>query len=258
MRITILQTDIIWENTTANLHKLHVALQSLIGLTDLVVLPEMCLTGFSMKPEVLATPTDGPAWTALKQEAKQTGIALAGSLMAREKEKYYNRGFLIVPDGTCSFCDKRHLFSMGGEHDVYTPGKERPIFHFMGWNIRLLICYDLRFPVWSRNHGENCDLLIYVANWPASRRLAWDIMLQARALENQCYVCGVNRIGVDGSNLKYNGGSVIYSPKGVPLISVQDDTEGFATTTLNQEELWTFRKKFPVGRDADNFSVIID
>lgn len=256
LRITLLQTDIEWENKAANLCRLRKHLENLCGKTDVVVLPETFSTGFSMHPETLAEPLQGEVITSAKQWANLYGVALAGSLITfadASGTRYVNRAFFLTPDDDEHYYDKRHLFRMGNENRHFTAGTSRPIIHYKGWNILLLVCYDLRFPVWSRNVDNEYDLLIYVANWPTARRKVWDILLQARALENQSYVCGVNRTGTDGDRILHNGGSRIYSYKGEMLASVPDEEEGTATASLNLGALQNFRKKFPAWMDADHF-----
>lgn len=257
MKLTILQTDICWENKPANLQHVQHMLQTLSGSTDLVVLPEMFSTGFSMNIETLAEPAEGPTITLLRQWAQQYQLALAGSYLAVNpySSTYHNRAFFLTPQGESHFYDKRHLFRMGHENAYYTSGTEQSIIHYQGWNIKLLICYDLRFPVWSRNTNNTYDLLIYVANWPAVRRKAWDILLAARAIENLAYVCGVNRTGTDGNQLKYNGGSTVYGPKGETLASVPDFTATCTTVQLSLDALHQFREKFPAWQDADQFTI---
>ncbi|MDE6217008.1 nitrilase family protein [Bacteroides sp.] len=278
LRISILQTDIVWENKQENLRRLRERLKTLCGTTEIVVLPEMFSTGFSMDTARLAEPVDGETIRTLRHWCKEFQLAITGSYIACEttapetntacslQEKsspektlsFFNRAFFLTPEGDAWYYDKRHLFRMGRETEHFTAGNQRPIISYFGWNIRLLVCYDLRFPVWSRNTNQAYDLLIYVANWPASRRKVWDVLLQARALENQSYVCGVNRIGTDPQKLPHNGGSVIYSPKGKLLASVPDDEEGAATAVLNRSTLTSFREKFPVWKDADSFSISAD
>ncbi len=253
LRVSLLQTDMVWENIPENLARLHRQLKPLAGTTDLAVLPEMFNTGFTMESERLAETTVGPTLTALREWVATYGMALAGSFIATEQGKYYNRAFLLTPEGESYFYDKRHLFRMGNEPLHFSAGSERVICSYRGWNICLLICYDLRFPVWSRNRGNAYDLLIYVANWPDARRRVWDTLLEARALENMCYVCGVNRVGTDGNGLRYDGGSVICSPRGERLTAVPDCAEGTATATLDGESLLRLRKRFPVWKDADEF-----
>lgn len=265
LRITPLQMDIIWEDKQKNLQRLRKKLEKICEETDIVILPEMFSTGFSMNSRNLAESTSGKTITTLRQWSAEFQIALAGSYIACDaglsehtpetKTNYYNRAFFITPEGNASFYDKRHLFRMGNEVESFTAGAKRPIINYKGWNILLLVCYDLRFPVWSRNRSNEYDILIYTANWPASRRHVWDILLQARALENMSYVCGVNRIGIDGNELYYNGGSTIYSPKGEQMIIIPDHEEGFATASLDRNSLKNFRNKFPVWKDADQFEI---
>lgn len=262
LRISILQTDIAWENKQDNLRRLRENLEKLRGATEIVALPETFSTGFSMNTDRLAEPVSGETITTLRQWAAEYQIAITGSYIACEKDakdpqctSHYNRAFFLTPEGDAYYYDKRHLFRMGNESEHFTPGNCRPIFSYRGWNIRLLVCYDLRFPVWSRNVNNEYDLLIYVASWPVPRRKVWDILLQARALENISYVCGVNRMGTDGNNQSYNGGSVIYSPKGELLAGVPDYEEGSATAILELSTLREFRKKFPAWKDADAFSI---
>lgn len=256
MRITLLQTDIVWEDKKANLNRLEKYLEQLTGQTDLIVLPEMFSTGFSMNSETLAENVDDTTVSILKEWSLKYQLALCGSYIAKGKDsKNYNRGFFISPDGNASYYDKRHLFRMGKESDFFSAGNKQLIINFKGFRISLLICYDLRFPVWSRNIDNGYDLLIYVANWPASRRNVWDTLLKARAIENMSYVCGVNRIGTDGNGLPYNGGSALISAKGNILASVDDDKEEFVTTTIDLNSLKHFRDKFPAWKDADQFVI---
>lgn len=253
MIITPLQTSIVWENKFQNLQLLESYLKQLKGTTDLVILPEMFSTGFTMNSHLLAEENDGVTIHTIKAYAKEYDIALCGSHIAEENGHFYNRGFFITPEGEEFFYDKKHLFRMGDEIDHFSAGDKRIIISWRGWNICLLICYELRFPVWSRNMGNEYDLLIYVANWPASRQIVWNTLLPARALENMCYVCGVNRIGIDGNDLSYSGGSVVYSPKGKLLASVPDNQEGHCSVELDLPSLNKFREKFPVWKDADSF-----
>ena len=258
LRISLLQTDIEWENKSANLCSLREHLEGLRGKTDIAILPEMFSTGFGMRPETLAEPWQGETVATLKQWAADYGIALAGSYIALDNilpARYANRAFFLTPQGDEHYYDKRHLFRMGGEDKHFQAGSARPIVRYKGWNILLLVCYDLRFPVWSRNAGNAYDLLIYVANWPAARRQAWDILLQARALENLSYVCGVNRTGTDGYGIPHNGGSKVVSYHGKVLASIPDGQEGIATTSLDYTALQTFRKRFPAWMDADTFTL---
>lgn len=218
-------------------------------------MPEMFSTGFSMNSKALAEPANGETITSLKQWAAEFGLAIAGSYIASDKGQYYNRAFFVTPEGEEHYYDKRHLFRMGRESDHFSAGRDRLTFSYRGWNICLLVCYDLRFPVWSRNVNNEYDLLIYVASWPAARRQAWDILLRARAIENQCYVCGVNRVGTDGHYLAYDGGSALYSFKGDLLASIPDGQEDITTASTNLPALHSFRERFPVWKDSDSFTL---
>lgn len=262
MRVTLLQTNIVWEDKQENLRLLREKLIKLRGEAEIVVLPETFSTGFSMDSQRLAEPVSGETISTLRQWAAEFQLAITGSYIACDESSTslqalpcYNRAFFLTPEGEAYYYDKRHLFRMGQETEHFTAGSQRPVISYRGWNILLLVCYDLRFPVWSRNVNNEYDLLIYVANWPVPRRRVWDILLQARALENISYVCGVNRIGTDGNQMLYNGGSVIYSPKGDLLASVPDHEEGTATATLDLSVLREFRQKFPAWKDADAFSI---
>ena len=253
LKISIVQTDIAWENKQENLRMLREKLHALRGTTEIVVLPEMFSTGFTMKSRELAEPVSGITVRILKELAADFQLALCGSFICSERSNYYNRAFFITPEGEEFYYDKRHLFRMGNEAEYFSSGNNKLIISYRGWNICLLVCYDLRFPVWSRNVNNEYDLLIYVASWPQARRLAWDTLLCARALENMCYVCGVNRIGVDGNKLIYNGGRVVFSAKGEVLASVPDGEEGIETVSLSLISLQQLRDKFPVWKDADAF-----
>lgn len=253
LKISIVQTDIAWENKQENLRMLREKLHALRGTTEIVVLPEMFSTGFTMKSWELAEPVSGITVRILKELAADFQLALCGSFICSERSNYYNRAFFITPEGEEYYYDKRHLFRMGNEAEHFSDGNNKLIISYRGWNICLLVCYDLRFPVWSRNVNNEYDLLIYVASWPQTRRLAWDTLLCARALENMCYVCGVNRVGVDGNKLIYNGGSVVFSAKGELLASVPDGEEGIETVSLSLISLQQLRDKFPVWKDADTF-----
>lgn len=261
LRITTLQTDICWENKQENLRLLHEQLKKLRGETEIVVLPEMFSTGFTMNSEALAEPVTGETITTLRQWAVDYNLVLTGSYIASGlnpisfKKSYYNRAFFLTPEGEAHYYDKHHLFRMGGEIEHFTSGIQRPIISYRGWNILLLICYDLRFPVWSRNVNNEYDLVIYVASWPIPRRRVWEVLLEARAIENMSYVCGVNRVGTDGNNFSYNGGSFIFSPKGEKLTNVPDNEEGYATFSIDLTSLKRFREKFPAWKDADSFSL---
>ncbi len=255
LRVSLVQIDIVWENKDANLTKVQHTLSELSGKTDLVILPEMFSTGFSMNSDVLAEPSDGVTITTLQAWAKLYDLAICGSYIASEDNKFYNRGFFITTD-QLYFYDKRHLFRMGDEGKVFSAGNTHCIVEHKGFKICLLICYDLRFPVWARNAGNKYDLLIYVANWPQSRINVWNTLLEARALENQCYVCGVNRVGIDGMKLVYDGQSSMIDFKGIRLSMLTKPSECVETVEISKKALNLFRNKFPVWKDADDFTLI--
>jgi predicted amidohydrolase len=225
------------------------------GKTDLVVLPEQFTTGMSLCVDSLAENMDGETITLLKQWAKQYEFAIVGSLIIADKGKYYNRAFFITPDQKASYYDKRHLFRMADEDKYFEAGNERLIVDYLGWKICPLICYDLRFPVWSRNVDNEYDLLIYVANWPEARKNTWNVLLQARAIENMAYVCGVNRIGKDGKGFIYHGGSIVLSPRGETISDAGENEEFTGTCILKKSTLEKLRKAFPVWKDADRFEI---
>ena len=252
--VSLVQTSIHWQDRKANLTLFRELISPLKGQTDLVVLPEMFTTGFTMSPEQVADNPQGETIENVKTWAYIFNFAIMGSFIVKEKEAYYNRAFFVTPEGDLFFYDKRHLFRMGCEDKHYQAGKHSPTIAYKGWNIRPLICYDLRFPVWSRNVANKYDLLIYMANWPEARAFAWRTLLPARAIENLAYVCGVNRIGTDGLGFPYRGDSVILSPKGQPLAYAQNEPQ-IITTQLSKSKLNHFRSKFPADKDADKFKI---
>lgn len=254
LRITIIQTALHWQDATANRNMFSEKLAVAAPATDLIVLPEMFTTGFSMDAAGLAEHAEGPTLQWMQEEAARYSAVLTGSVMVKEGGNYYNRLYWVRPDGSYEHYDKRHLFRMAQEHHSYTPGKEKLLVEWKGWNICPLVCYDLRFPVWSRNVGSQYDLLLYVANWPKPRANAWSTLLQARAIENLSYVVGVNRVGTDGNGHPYTGDSAIIHPKGHKLLETTE-TEGIHTITLSKQELTEFREAFPAHLDADNFTL---
>ncbi|MGM9510575.1 amidohydrolase [Larkinella sp. GY13] len=255
LHLTLLQTSLHWENPTANRAMLEEKIFALPEKTDLIVLPEMFTTGFSMNAKALAEPMNLTTFRWLKQMAAQTDAVVTGSYIVQEQGLFYNRLIWMEPDGSFDVYDKRHLFRMAGEELTYAGGTKRLVKSWRGWNICPLICYDLRFPVWSRNAGLEYDLLIYVANWPAARSTAWNALLQARAIENLAYVAGVNRVGEDGNGHAYAGDSSLIDPKGEVLFR-QNQTETVFQTTLSLDELSAYRERFPANRDADDFRII--
>lgn len=252
LNISIIQEDLIWEDSYANL-KLFEKYLNTIESADLVVLPEMFNTGFSMNPEKVAQGKSGVAASWMKEKSIENNFAIIGSIATHENDNYFNRLMMSYPCTKIKHYDKRHLFRMGGEHQKYAAGTESKVWSYFGWRIKALICYDLRFPVWARNKNDY-DLLIYVANWPAPRAEVWKTLLKARAIENQCYVIGVNRVGEDGRGIKYNGDSMVIDAKG-NVIEKLDDKPGIISTTLDLSELNLFREKFPVHLDADEFEL---
>ncbi|MBQ5750724.1 MAG: amidohydrolase [Bacteroidaceae bacterium] len=255
LRVALLQNDIIWENVDANLAYCEKALQELDNDVHVAVLPEMFTTGFSMSATQYAEEGEGKTLTALKEWAARYDVALAGSYIARDEGKCYNRGFFVKPCGEVTFYDKRHLFRMGDEGKVFTAGDSRVIVQYREWRIALFICYDLRFPVWSRNVENEYDVALYVASWPQVRAHVWRSLLVARAIENACYVCGVNRVGEDGMSLAYIGDTMAIDFKGSTLDKVPDGEQGHVIVELDGDKLQSFRTKFPTWRDADAFTI---
>jgi omega-amidase len=251
LKITLIQFAPAWEQKAANLDYCSKILAGMVD-TDLFVLPEMFTTGFSMNVKNLAEPMDGPTLQWMKQKAGETGAAIAGSTIIEENGNFYNRFLWVTPHGQVQHYDKRHLFAIGDEHLNYTAGSQRVTIEWKGWKIRPMICYDLRFPVWSRNH-DDYDLLIYVANWPLPRHHVWKNLLISRALENQCWCVAVNRSGSDGMNLQYLGDSGIIDPRGNAHWMGENDS--IQTVLLSGKDLDVFRKKFPILRDRDKFDI---
>lgn len=253
LRISMVQASIAWEDRNKNLEIYEGLIRRAKGKTDLVVLPETFTTGFSMQVEKLAETMGGSAVAAMKHWAATYGMAVAGSLIIEEENKFYNRFLFVLPDGSFYYYDKRHLFRMAREDKYFTAGHTCTIVPYKGWNIGLQVCYDLRFPVWSRNVDNRHDLLLYVANWPEARKQAWTTLLPARAIENMAYVCGVNRVGIDGKGFTYSGNSMIISPKGKKLADAGKRQDIIRTCILTKSELDNLRTKFPVWKDADKF-----
>lgn len=256
MKVTIIQDTIVWADKQANLRKTEIRMKELAGKTDLVVLPEMFTTGFCTNRLDLAETTRDETVRCLKSWAVGYNLAIAGSFIATENNRYYNRAFFVFPTGEIAFADKRHLFSMGGEDKLFSAGNKRLVVNYKDFNIAVLVCYDLRFPVWSRNVDNEYDLLIYTANWPQSRIKVWDTLLIARAIENQTYVCGVNRVGEDGEGIAYNGSSKVINAKGNEILTTPLNQPKIETIDLSITELNDFRTKFPVWKDADGFNLL--
>ena len=252
LRITTVQTELFWESPENNLKMLDKKLLQLAD-TDLIILPEMFTTAFSMKSEKLAENMHGASMQWLKKQASEKKCAITGSLIIRENGKFYNRLIFMQADGSFFYYDKRHLFRMAHEDSYYSAGNKLLQIDYRGWKIQPFICYDLRFPVWSRNSMQS-DILLYVANWPAKRREVWKTLLKARAIENQAFTVGVNRVGEDNLGNMYAGDSGIAKPSG-ELASGFFTENSIETTTLYKQELQDFRKKFPAHLDADKFSI---
>jgi predicted amidohydrolase len=255
LHITLIQPDIVWEDKAANMARYEKMLSGITGPRHVVVLPEMFSTGFSMAPEQLAEPMDGATVQWMAGMAAQHRCILTGSLIIADNGQYYNRMLWVQPDGTIGYYDKRHLFAYAGEDKHYAAGDTRLIAQVNGWRVNLMVCYDLRFPVWARNTGDDYDVAIYVANWPEPRSLAWRTLLQARAIENQCYVVGVNRVGKDAKGNNYLGESSAFDPLG-QLLWQHSDTEAVHTVTLEQQTLFDIRTRLPFLADADRFMLL--
>jgi omega-amidase len=276
LTVTTIQADLQWEDKPANLRRLEEQIDGIGAPTELVVLPEMFPTGFSMRPEAFAERMDGPTLSWMRSIATRKKIILTGSLIIEEDGSYFNRLIWMLPTGQYGCYDKRHRFAYAGEDAHYTAGQKRLVASVKGWKVLLLVCYDLRFPVWSRQQpaealakpgpsaparpespaqaGLEYDLIIYVANWPERRSHVWKTLLQARAIENQSYVVGVNRVGDDGNKIAHSGDSMIIDPLGEILYHAAPKEEAF-TLTLEKEHLTMIRQRFPFWRDSDHFYI---
>ena len=254
LTIGLLQADLHWEIPAANRAMFEEMAWQIDGEVDVIVLPEMFTTGFTMNTLPLAEPMNTTTFRWMKQLSSQKDALVIGSYIIKEENTFRNRLFCVMPDGSFQYYDKKHLFALAGEDKAYEPGKERLIITWKGWRICPLICYDLRFPVWARSQGYEYDLLVYIANWPTPRINAWDILLQARAIENLSYAVGVNRIGVDGYDTKYNGHSAIVDYLGNYLVSPKEVTM-IATATLEKAKLERFRRRYDFQQEADGFQL---
>ena len=255
LTISLIQTNLFWENKKANLEMLQQKIEGIKEKTEIVIIPEMFTTGFSMKPELFAETMDGETVKWMKKIAAEKKIILTGSVIIEENGKYFNRLVWMLPNGEYGVYDKRHLFAFANEHSHYSAGNKKLIASVKGWKINLQICYDLRFPVWARQdfQSENkYDLLINVANWPTKRNIAWQTLLRARAIENQCFVAGVNRTGEDGNKIYYSGDSMIIGPLGETIYE-KNQAEDIYTFTLQKEKITETRNQFPFWKDADSF-----
>lgn len=253
LSITLIQTDLVWENAPANLVNFDRLLATINQPTDIILLPEMFTTGFSMNVEKLAENMNGKTMQWLARKASTLKSMIVGSFIVKDKNQYFNRLVLMRPNCSFEYYDKRHLFGMAGEDKSFTAGKKRLIIEYKGWRICPMVCYDLRFPVWSRNQNDY-DLLIYIANWPAPRIAHWQTLLKARAIENQAFTVGLNRVGIDKNGLYYSGNSAVIMPDGM-TISESEHEEKVTTVKLSKIYLDKVRTNLPFLQDADDFIV---
>ena len=259
LKVTIVQSELHWENIPKNLDMFAQKIKAINEPTDIILLPEMFSTGFTMQPEKFAEKMDGSAVTWMKEIAKRANCVVTGSLVIKENGNYHNRLIWMRAEGSFEFYDKRHLFRYGNEDKHYSAGNKKIIVELNGWKICPLVCYDLRFPIWSRNRFKSgvwdYDILIYVANWPERRNHPWKTLLMARSMENQSYVIGLNRVGNDGNEVYHSGDSAIINFKGEAISKTKAKEESVETVTISYNDLTEFRKSFPVGLDTDQFDL---
>lgn len=253
LTVTVVQADLRWHDAAGNREQFTEAIEGLQEPSDLIVLPEMFTTGFSMDAPDLAETMEGESVRWMRETAVMSEASVCGSLIIADNRQYYNRFICVSPNGDLQYYDKRHLFRLADEQSHYKPGTKVLTFELNGWRICPMVCYDLRFPVWSRNQ-DAYDVLIYVANWPNRRHHAWETLLRARAIENLSYVVGVNRTGCDGNDIPYDGGSAIIDYLGADLVNL-GDREGTASAALESEKLAAFRERFAFHKDADKFTI---
>lgn len=255
LAIALIQTSLVWENPSENRRILNDKINTITRGVDLIILPEMFSSGFTMNAEKVAESMEGTTISWLKSLAKEKDAAIIGSLVISENNKFYNRLVCVEPSGAITAYDKRHTFTLAGEHKVYTAGIEKIIFNYKGWRICPLVCYDLRFPVWARN-VEDYDVSIYVANWPELRVSAWDALLKARAIENMAYCIGVNRVGLDGNDYEYTGHSSAYDVLGNRMDTIPENKEAIEIVTLEKAHIAKFREKLGFLKDRDRFNLV--
>ena len=253
LNLALIQSATQWHDPVANREHFEPLIRASSERADLIVLPEMFTTGFTMESRTVAETMDGATVSWLREVAQEIDTAICGSVVIEADGCYFNRFLWVTPDGDVGSYDKRHLFRMAGEHEHYDIGSAKTVFELGGWRVCAMVCYDLRFPVWFRNEGDY-DAIVCVANWPAARRDAWLTLLRARAIENQVYAAGVNLVGVDGNSVAYSGGTAAYGPDGEVLAERLDDA-GVEFVTFNAEKLVQRREEFPVWRDADKFQL---
>jgi predicted amidohydrolase len=254
LHIVGIQADLFWENPSKNRFFFEEKINGLPENTDLIVLPEMFTTGFTMTPQNVAEKMDGTTITWMQKIALEKKVAITGSLVIEQNHNYYNRLVFVHPSGKTETYDKKHSFTLAGEDKVYTAGNQKLIVTYKGWKICPLICYDLRFPVWARN-TENYDVLIFMANWPVTRIKAWETLLKARAIENMSYVIGVNRTGIDKNNYEYSGNSLVVDYLGEELSSLQKSEVGIVTATISKANQNEIRQKLGFLNDQDAFKI---
>lgn len=263
LKISVVQTTLHWENVDANLIHFDEKINTITEETDVIVLPEMFTTGFAVDRTNIAEEQGGKGLQWMITKSKEKNAVIAGSIAVKENGKLFNRLYWVEPSGRVLHYDKRHLFRMAGENKHFEAGQEKIIIEYKGWKICPLVCYDLRFPVWSRNkskmlNGEiqaDYDVLLYVANWPEVRSFPWKQLLIARAIENQAFVVGVNRIGKDGNDFPHSGDSAVINPRGELISTIKSHSDSFETIEISADYLKEFRKVFPVGLDADDFDL---
>lgn len=254
LQIALVQTDLVWEDPEQNRQNLSSKIRSIFDQVDLIILPEMFTSGFTMNAAKVAESMSSETISWLLELAKEKEAAITGSLVIREHSNYFNRLVFVHPDGRIDTYDKRHTFTLAGEHKVYTAGKTRITIDYKGWKLMPLICYDLRFPVWSRNTSDY-DLLFYVANWPKVRINAWDALLQARAIENMSYCIGINRVGPDGNQHEYSGHSAAYDVLGRRIDNISKNEDCIAIVTLQKSHISKYRSKLGFLNDSDEFNL---
>jgi predicted amidohydrolase len=254
LKVALLQSNLVWEDPEKNRDNFTKKIMGVSNEVDVIILPEMFISGFTMNAPQVAETMKGKTVGWMKDLASKKEAAIVGSLVISENNKFYNRLLFVEPSGYISFYDKRHTFTLVGEDKIYTAGKEKVILHYKGWKIRPLICYDLRFPVWSRN-TEDYDVLLYVANWPKPRVSAWDALLKARAIENMCYCIGVNRVGFDGVNSEYSGHSAVYNVLGERITSFEPNKQDIQVVRLEKRHIEVYRNKLKFLDDRDVFKI---
>lgn len=255
LKVAIIQSDLVWENPKQNRKNFSEKIDTIVKAVDIIVLPEMFTTAFTMNAQAVAETMDGKTVSWMQKKAVETGAAIIGSLIVFDDNKYYNRLLFVEPSGEITIYNKRHTFTLAGEDKVYAAGTEKVIINYKGWKICPLVCYDLRFPVWARN-VENYDILMYVANWPKPRVQAWEALLKARAIENMSYVVGVNRVGLDDLQNEYSGNSAVYDVLGNIITNIKPSKEQIELVTLEKNHIQFYRNKLKFLDDKDSFNLM--